>query len=265
MNKKSINIFIIIITVIIAGVAIYTALRLYRSGSDPVAPTAPGSQPFAWDCKNYVFDLTNSGQVTVTNNSDRSEPSQKAEVFINGQLVQTFDVPALTPRSSDILGDVSIPTEPFNWQIVGTIDCSNSGKSQGAPLCKLLTFIVEDQPSPTPTPTGTLSPTPTATITPTGTLSPTPTGQASPTPTTFVGGGPSSTPTNTPAPTNTNAPSPTPTTGTIAQSESPTPTRSGDTGGTGDQQLPDAGFDKPIIFFGLSSILLIIGALILAL
>ncbi len=109
----------------------------------------------------------------------------------------------------------------------------------------------------TPSPTSTPSPTRTATITPTGTLSPTPTGQASPTPTTFVGGGPS------PTPTTTGAPTATPTTTTIPQSESPTPTTSGDTGGTGDQQLPDAGFDEPVVYFLASGLLVILAAFIL--
>lgn len=259
MNRKVINIGIIVITVILAGVAIFTAVRLYQRGQEPVAPSAPGSEPFAWDCSSYNFSLELDGTVRVDNSSSRSEPSQQAEVYINGDLVDTFEVPALAPGDSQVLGQVPVPTEEFNWQIIGTRDCQDSGTLQGAPLCQEYVFTVEQGPTSTPTPTGTAGPTatPTATSTPgptaTGTISPSPTSTPTEPP---VGGGP----TNTPVPTATA----TPTTGQIAQADTPAPTDSGDIGGT-DEELPDAGFADPIYLFLLSGLLTIFAAIVLAL
>jgi len=48
MNKKRIvTILIVIATVILAGVAVFTAIRLYQLRNQPVAPTAPTSEPAA--------------------------------------------------------------------------------------------------------------------------------------------------------------------------------------------------------------------------
>lgn len=82
----------------------------------------------AWDCTRYVFKISREGIVSVINNSSRSEPSQKAKVFINGIQLGIFDVPSLPPGNSAELGSVEVPSqEGFSWKVEGTKDCSNSG------------------------------------------------------------------------------------------------------------------------------------------
>src|SRR3990170_5796224 len=120
---------IVIATVILAGVAIFTALRLYQLRKESVSPTSPESQPLAWDCSNYVFNLDANGLVSVVNNSSNNEPPQQAKVYINDALVATFDVPALSNGQQVTLGTVQVPNQNFSWKIVGTKDCQNSGQS----------------------------------------------------------------------------------------------------------------------------------------
>lgn len=82
----------------------------------------------AWNCGSYTFGISASGSVTVNNNSTTDEALQRADVFVNNQLVQTFDVPALPAGESRTLGTVTVPASSFSWQINGTSDCSNAGR-----------------------------------------------------------------------------------------------------------------------------------------
>src|SRR3990167_2657231 len=86
---------VVIATIILASVAIFTALRLYQLRQESVSPTTPESEPAAWDCGKYTFSVNGTGGVTVNNTSSRSEPPQQAQVYINNTLSATFDVPAL--------------------------------------------------------------------------------------------------------------------------------------------------------------------------
>ena len=64
MKKKKITtILIVIATIALAGVAVFTAIRLYQLRQEPVAPTAPTSQPAAAapvSCNALAFTLTTS-------------------------------------------------------------------------------------------------------------------------------------------------------------------------------------------------------------
>ena len=121
----------------------------------------------AWDCKNYVFEVTQSGEVIARNGSTRFEPLQQARVFINGQQVATCDVPELDAGDAASICTVSVPQDgSFSWEVVGTKDCEDDGQYQ---------------PKATPTPTPSLTPSPTPTDGPTPSASPSPT--LSPTPT----------------------------------------------------------------------------------
>ena len=251
---KIVTALVVIATVILAGVAIFTAVRLYQLRSQPVAPTAPESEPAAWDCSKYTFSVSSTGVVSVNNQSTRNEPPQQAKVYIDGNLNNTFDVPALPTGQNATLGTVQVPTGTFNWRVVGTQDCQSSGTSSGGPVaCESLAFTLTEN-TPTPTVTGTITPTLTPTSTPTGTPSPTlpPDVTATPTPTNPPGA--TSTPTPTQGPTATSSVTPTQAGGIAAVS--PTP------GGTA---LPDAGISTPTLLAIAVGILLIIGALLLAL
>lgn len=247
---KFVTILVVAATVILAGVAIFTALRLYQLRQESISLTRPESEPSAWDCKNYTFNVDGKGVVTVSNNSTRDEAFQQAQVYINDQLKATFDVPALPKGQKATLGTVDVPQDSFSWRVVGTKDCSNSGKSTPAPIaCQLMKFSLT-QPSPTITPTTTVVPTNTLTPVPSATLTPIPTSTPTniPTPTQPPIGGVSPTPTTVAQAT------PTPTTAFIAAA-SPTP---------GGAALPDAGIATPTLIIGFAGMLLILFAFLLA-
>jgi len=257
IKSKLATSLIVVATVILAAVAIFTAVRLYQLRSESISPIGP-EEPKAWDCSKYTFNVNNSGEVTVNNNSSRSESPQQANVYINEQLVATLDIPSLPSGQSATLGQVSVPGGTFSWRVAGTVDCVSAGSSRQAPkACTSLAFNFSE-PSTTPTST----PTPTATATPTGSPTNTPTGTITITPSTTItptkppGDEPSSTPTsgNTSTPTNTSTL--TPTTGDKIAAVSPTP---------GGAALPDAGIPTPTLIAGFFGIALILFALILAL
>ena len=261
LKNKVVTSVIVVATVILAGVAIFTALRLYQLRKQAVTPT----EPFAWDCQNYTFSVSSSGVVTINNQSTKDEALQQARVYINDNLVATFDVPALPKGQSATLGTVQVPGGAFSWRVEGTKDCGNSGTS-GPVACELLTFTLT-QETPTPTPTGTLTPTPTGTLSPTPspTRTPTPTAvtnTSTPTPSTPIGGGPSSTPTPTtpigggPSLTPTSPPGATNTPTSLIAQASPTP---------GGENLPAAGISLPTIAGLAIGFLIILAAFILAL
>jgi hypothetical protein len=158
---------------------------------------------------------------------------------------------------------------------------SEAGPDQASEQCKI-SFIVE-APTPTVTPTGTLTPSPTPTLTltpsptPTGTLTPSPTPTVTltptPTPTLTPTPQPSSTPTptvtptvqptNTPIVTNTPAPTATPT-----QASSPAPTKEFVVQATTPTplptELPKAGYLSGGLTIGLSALaIFLLGVIIL--
>lgn len=65
MKNKIVTVGIIIATLILAGVAIFTAIRLYQLRQEAVAPTAPTSKPKAQEvpiaCQSLAFTLQQPG------------------------------------------------------------------------------------------------------------------------------------------------------------------------------------------------------------
>jgi hypothetical protein len=259
LRNKIVTTLVVTATFILAGVAVFTATRLYQLRQSSV------SQPLAWDCSKYVFSVSPSGVVTVKNDSTHNEPTQQAKVYINNSLVTTLSVPALSQGQNATLGTVQVPQGGFSWRVEGTLDCSSSGTAPQA--CTLLTFTIT---SNTGTPTPTTPPGSTATSTPTNTPTPTVTPTTPPgstaTPTTPPGS--TATPTTPPGSTATpttiaqNSPTTSPT--TVIALSSPT-TIPGAAAGTGGENLPAAGIALPTLFaFGLGSLILVL-AVILAL
>jgi len=178
------KLFVILFGLIIlaAGIAaaIYIGQSQQRAKSD------------AWDCSKYIFNVTQTGQVSVTNNSLNDEPPQKVSVSINGQPAGIFDVPVLRVGDTAHLGSVEVPLDGgFTWETTGTVDCRNQGSYQA------VSTPTPTQIPPTPTqPEETITPTevpPVSTPTPTP-IPPTPTVPVAITATST----PSSTPTSTP-------------------------------------------------------------------
>lgn len=257
IKSRLVTSLIVVSTVILAGVAIFTAVRLYQLRNESISLTDPEDSK-AWDCSKYTFDVSAGGQVTVSNSSSGNEPPQQAKVYLNEQLVATFDVPTLPSGQSATLGQIAVPSGQFNWRVAGTVDCVSAGSSGEAPkACTSLSFNFTE---PSSTPTSTL--TPTATVTPTGSPTNTPTGTITITPSTTVtpteppGDEPTPTPTSGNTSTPTNISTSTPTTGGKIAATSPTPEGAA---------LPDAGVPTPTIIAGLFGIALILFALILAL
>ncbi len=187
------------------------------------------NQSYAWNCTQYVFNVSQDGIVTVDNNSTRNEPAQNAQVYINETLAATLTVPALTSGANATLGSVDVPLDAgFTWRVEGSLDCEDSGA-----------YTLENSPTPNVTHIVSVTPTPTVSTTVSPTISPTVSVTASPSPTGSV--------------------SP-----TVSPTNSPTPTSvSGSAQGTGDA-LADAGVSLPTILGLGLGILLIAGALILA-
>lgn len=281
IKNKVITGIVVSVTFILAGVAIFTALRLYQI-KQSISPTSPESRPSAWDCNKYVFSINSQGVVTVSNQSTRNEPSQQAKVLINGTVITTLNVPALNQGQSATLGTITLPSGTVKWEVQGTLDCKTSGELSAPKACQGLSFNftgLTSTPTVTPKATVTLTTTPSITATPSHSPTPTEPGNTStPTPTNQPGTTNSPTPTNpggttnSPTPTNqpvvTNSPTPTsylaqnsPTTAYLAQN---TVTPRGGVGGTGDAQLPAAGYDLPTIVGIALGVLLIVGAFILA-
>lgn len=83
---------------------------------------------FAFDCVTYTFEVDETGVVTVSNGSTRDLPAQVATVFINGQQVAEFDVPALDSGGGASLGVVPVPEDgKFDWKVTGNKDCESTG------------------------------------------------------------------------------------------------------------------------------------------
>ena len=70
MKNKIATIGIIIATLVLAGVAVFTAVRLYQLRQEAVAPTAPTSKPKAQEtpkaCTSLAFNLSGTPTPTPT-------------------------------------------------------------------------------------------------------------------------------------------------------------------------------------------------------
>jgi len=269
IKTKAITGIIVVATILLAGVAIFTALRLYQLGSEPVSPASPEESV----ASTYPLQISpNSG------NWNYPESFTVKNVTTQTKTVNWFLDCWDTSVCSDSTGtEILAPNESFEkglgnictkWQLDlhisedseyewGGISESKVNCETPPVACQQLTFSLSTPlvtTTVTLTPTPTLTPTLTPTATPTST--PTPSLTSSPTPTTRPLGGTSPTPTLAAQAT------PTPTQTLIAQA-SPT-SIPGTQAGTGDQ-LPEAGVSIPTIFSIAIGILLIISAFLFAL
>lgn len=118
-KKKVLAAFLVVVMLFGIGAGVY-AFRNYQAG-----------QTSAWDCALYTFNIDQNGTVTVQNGSSHNVPAQKADVYINGTLVQTFDVPALNSGGGATLGTVSLPAnQSYIWRVDGSQDCDDSGSHE---------------------------------------------------------------------------------------------------------------------------------------
>lgn len=116
-NKKLI---IAIALLFVLGSGVITAIVLVQRRQRATS--------YAWDCSKYVFSVSQTGLVTATNGSNRNEPNQRVDVYIDNALVNTFDAPDLAPGATANLGTVTVPPSGvFSWKVDGQSDCLNTG------------------------------------------------------------------------------------------------------------------------------------------
>lgn len=116
-RKKVMAVFSVLLMLVGIGAGVYLVRRQQLGSS------------FAWDCSLYTFSISDNGTVIVRNGSTVHEQEQQAKVYINGNLVDTFDVPALDPGKSETLGTVNLPSGDYSWSVDGTKDCKATGSS----------------------------------------------------------------------------------------------------------------------------------------
>ncbi len=173
-----------------------------------------------WVCdgtQSYHFTMSREGRVEVINDSDRDEPGQSIDIYIDTQKTNVLYAPPVKTGESKYVGQVETPGNlGFSWFVDGQIDCNSHG---------VYPPVVTATSTLTSTPTFTFTPSATNTVTVTFTPSPSPTFTVTNLPTKTLE--PSATPSPTLPPTvETLIPSPSPTNEipTIMPSPSFTPT-----------------------------------------
>ena len=109
MNKKKIvTVLIVVATLVLAGIAVFTAVRLYQLRQQAVAPTAP-EQPKAAEpasCDLLTFNIGGSPTPTPTGTATASPsptPTGSATATPTG-------TPTATPTSPPVGGSTATPT-----------------------------------------------------------------------------------------------------------------------------------------------------------
>ncbi len=112
----------------------------------------------AWDCRRYNFRVTSGGAVQVENRSGSDEPSQTADVFVNGsKVINNASVPAMKAGTNwTTFANVSVPGGNWTWEVEGDKDCGDHGEHEGEEPTK-----TPHPPTATPRPSHTPDPTPT--------------------------------------------------------------------------------------------------------
>lgn len=257
LKKHLTTVLMIGATVLLGGVAVFTAVRLYQLRNETVAPNAPQSQPAAFtdgpidispESGNWNYPNTFIVQNTTSNSLelryhldcwDESVCNDEEDTVILGPG-ESFEKGLGTICSKWQL-DVSW-SGGSDWDWGGISEKSNNctpSTSTPRPELNSCTQLVFTLGTSTPTVTPTMTPTSTPTTTATPTSTPTST--------------PTVTPTSTPTPTSTATTTPT-STGTPLAQNTASPA-----------SLPAAGVSTPTVIGIGAGILLLIGAFILAL
>lgn len=263
IKDNATTILVVFATVLLAGVAVFTAVRLYQLRGETVAPTSPDSMPAAagtiieipidtvirgpgqhllatkdvseysgLSCSAYILA---ANQESVHPDNDLIVTSGQSSVILEDVEGDPFsDTVAegelLLSDSVSVTLDMG-PDEVFSAGLTVTLDCKQPTPTPMPDLtsCTEMVFSLSGA-TPTPTPT----PTPTSTPTASPTASPRP----------------SSAPTVTP--TSTTTPKATASAVAVA-TQTPTP-----------QRLPDAGSSLPTILGLAAGVILLLGAALVA-
>ncbi len=150
MKNKFTTAIILTITFILAGIAIFTAIRLYQLRNQSVSPTSPESKPAA--ASNEPQSKLQASSCTLSFNLTTSTPTPTPTPTVT-------PTPTPVPQcNSTCTTDSGCPSTLSCYKTGGqtTGNCRNSG-------CLTSTNCTCTTSTPTPTPTPTVTPTPTPT------------------------------------------------------------------------------------------------------
>ena len=138
MNKdKIVTSIVVLATLILAGIAVFTALRLYGRGTQPVSPASPASQPAAGQqpkaCEALIFNITK--ETTPTPTRVPGEPTNTPAPTKTPTATPTQTVTQSTPTPTQV------PGEPTNTP--APTSTPTATPTQGS--------IGANDPTPTPT------------------------------------------------------------------------------------------------------------------
>lgn len=104
---------VVLATLVLAGVAVFTAMRLYKLRSEPVAPTAPSSssastQDEVISCEELVFSITETSPTPTTTVTQTVTPTNTPTA--TATLTPT-NTPTPTPTATSIPSHTPTPTD----------------------------------------------------------------------------------------------------------------------------------------------------------
>ncbi|OGM31100.1 hypothetical protein A2803_05355 [Candidatus Woesebacteria bacterium RIFCSPHIGHO2_01_FULL_44_21] len=126
MKKNLLTLGYIIVTLILAGVAIFIAVRLYQLRSEPVAPTAPESEPAAeapptQSCEVLALNLTQAESLSPTTTATATATATASPTPTSTSTSSPTSQPTSTPTpaSSQIAQATATPTIPSDVPVTG--------------------------------------------------------------------------------------------------------------------------------------------------
>ncbi len=172
---KAGTIIILLFTVILAGVAIFTAIRLYQLRSQPVAPNVPSSIPRAGGiCGGLQGRVCPAGEKCIYSNGSSHPPSPDATGTCQSEATRETNADAAAASCSlSFTLAVSTPTPtPTPVPLCNSV-CTTSAQCSTGLICNIATgattgncrnasclansncICTTATPTPTPTPTPT--------------------------------------------------------------------------------------------------------------
>ena len=136
LKKNLVTILIVLATLVLAGIAIYTAIRLYQLRQTTVAPNAPSSQPAAFqagvDCTTLTTqDACQAAECTWKINEKNANRSKctKGDACLISFSINQVSTPTPTPTGSATASPSGSPTASPS----GSPTASPSGSASATP------------------------------------------------------------------------------------------------------------------------------------
>lgn len=146
LKKNWVTVLIVLATLVLAGIAIFTALRLYQLRQQPVAPTAPSSKPAAAGPSTQCTTSFTLG--VVPSGTASPSPTGTATASPSGTASPS---PTGTPTPPLSCGDAC----SSNADCTNNMVCSNGLCRNPSCLSATNCICATATPTPTATPSGT--------------------------------------------------------------------------------------------------------------